>query len=57
MLWLEEWCTYEYQMDEGIKLNMTDLTVHLFTNIGDIGEDGLFVSFFVDRGRGDGISF
>lgn len=36
---------------------MTDLTVHLFTNIGNIGEDSLFVSFFVDRRRGNGVSF
>ena len=35
----------------------TYLTVHLLTDITNIGKDGLLVSFLEQLGRGDGVSF
>jgi hypothetical protein len=37
--------------------NYTNLTMHLLANVGDVREDGLFVSFSVNGGWSNEVTF
>jgi hypothetical protein len=40
-----------------VERNYANLTMHLLADVGDVRENGLFVSFSVNGGRGDSVTF